>query len=159
MVEGSDDGETWTLLDERTDVEQPFSVYASINHGKPYAFTQKIEKGEIPGDSFVIVDGGATLRLDDPNATIGALRIDCAAGAGAIECFHPAARGKIELINVPDDFLCSNYIVPIDIKGVKNITNLNTWVVTINGKLSNVRARYRNGSIILLHAGLAVTIR
>jgi autotransporter-associated beta strand protein len=159
IVEGSDDGETWTLLDERTDVEQPFSVYTSINHGKPYAFTQKIEKGEIPGDSFVIVDGGATLRLDDPNATIGALRIDCAAGAGAIEWFHPAARGKIELINVSDDFLCSNYIVPIDIKGVKNITNLNTWVVTINGKLSNVRARYRNGSIILLHAGLTVTIR
>ena len=132
-VEGSDDGETWTVLDERAGEPTPSSVYAAVNHGRPYAFTQIREPGALPAESVVTVDAGATLNIKDDAATIGRLRIDCTAGAGTINSFRPAAGGVLELVNVPAEADFSNYELPITVTGVQNAENLRSWTVTIDG--------------------------
>jgi hypothetical protein len=133
MVEGSDDGETWTVLDERTGEPAPSSVYAAVNHGRPYSFSQIREPGAISAESVVTVDAGATLNINDDAAAIGRLRIDCTAGAGTINSFRPAAGGVLELVNVPAEVDFSNYELPITVTGVQNAENLHSWTVTIDG--------------------------
>ena len=159
MVEGSEDGVTWTPLDERANESAPFSVYAAVNHGRPYTFSQIFESGSIPADSVVTVDVGATLNLNDANATIGKLRVDCAAGAGTINSFHPAAGGTLELVNVPEGVSLKSYVVPITVTDVQNAANLRSWTVTVNGAHRGVKATYRDGGIALLYGGTYIIVR
>ena len=159
LVEGSDDGETWTALDERSGEPAPFSVYAAANHGRPYTFSQIVESGSIPAASVVQVDAGAVLNLVDATATVSALRVDCAAGAGTINTFRPAAGGTLELVNVPDVTTLRNYVVPITVTDVQDAANLGSWTVTVNGTRRGVRATYRNGEIVLLSGGTYIIVR
>ena len=159
LVEGSEDGVTWTPLDEHANESAPFSVYAAINHGRPYTFSQIFESGSIPADSVVTVDAGATLNLNDANATIGKLRVDCAAGAGTINSFRPAAGGTLELVNVPEGVSLKSYVVPITVTDVQNAANLRSWTVTVNGAHRGVKATYRDGGIALLYGGVYIIVR
>ncbi len=160
LVEGSEDGVTWTPLDERTNEPAPFSVYAAVNHGRPYTFSQIFESGSIPADSVVTVDVGATLNLNDAEATISKLRVDCAAGAGTINSFRPAAGGVLELMNVPAEVTRLNgYEVPIAVTDVQDTANLRSWTVTVNGAHRGVKATYRDGKIMLLSGGTCVIVR
>jgi len=159
LLEGSDDGDTWTPLDERTDEPAPFSVYASVNHGRPYTFSQIVESGSIPADSVVTVEAGATLNINDANATISKLRVDCAAGAGTINSFRPAAGGTLELVNVPDVTALRNYVVPITVTDVQDAANLRSWAVTVNGTRRGVKATCREGQIVLQKGGTFIIVR
>lgn len=159
LVEGSEDGVTWTPLDEHANESAPFSVYVAINHGRPYTFSQIFESGSIPADSVVTVDAGATLNLNDANATIGKLRVDCAAGAGTINSFRPAAGGTLELVNVPEGVSLTSYVVPITVTGVQNAANLRSWTVIVNGAHRGAKATYRDGGIVLLYGGTCIIVR
>ena len=159
LVEGSEDGVTWTPLDERTNESAPFSVYAAVNHGLPYTFSQIFESGSIPADSVVTVDVGATLNLNDANATISKLRVDCAAGAGTVNSFRPAAGGMIELVNVPNVTTLRNYMVPITVTDVQDAANLRSWTVTVNGVRCAAKVTCRDGKIMLLSGGTCVFVR
>ena len=159
LVEGSEDGVTWTPLDERTNESAPFSVYAAVNHGRPYTFSQIFESGSIPADSVVTVDVGATLNLNDANATISKLRVDCAAGAGTVNSFRPAAGGMIELVNVPNVTTLRNYMVPITVTDVQDAANLRSWTVTVNGVRCAAKVTCRDGKIMLLSGGTCVFVR
>ena len=108
----------------------------------------------------MVVDAGATLNLNDADATIGALRVDCAAGAGTINSFRPAAGGTLELVNVPAEVTRLNgYEVPITVTDVQDAANLRSWVLTVNGERRRVKATYRNGKIMLLSGGTYVIVR
>ena len=160
LVEGSEDGVTWTPLDERTNESAPFSVYAAINHGRPYTFSQIFESGSIPADSVVTVDAGATLNLNDANATISKLHVDCAAGAGTVNSFRPAAGSTLELVKFPAEVSkLSGYEVPITVTDVQDAANLRSWTVTVNGARRGVKATYRNGKIVLRSGGTYVIVR
>ena len=106
-----------------------------------------------------MVDAGATLNLNDANATISKLRVDCAAGAGTINSFRPAAGGTLELVNVPDVTTLRNYVVPITVTDVQDTKNLGSWTVTINGARRGMRATYRDGGIMLLNGGTYIIVR
>ena len=160
LVEGSEDGVTWTPLDERTNESAPFSVYAAVNHGRPYTFSQIFESGSIPADSVVTVEAGATLNLNDANATIGKLRVDYTAGGGTINSFRPAAGGTLELVNFPAEVTrFSGYEVPITVTDVQDAANLRSWTVTVNGVRRAAKVTYRDGKIMLLSGGLTVIVR
>ena len=135
-------------------------MYAAINHGRPYTFSQIFESGSIPADSVVTVDAGATLNLNDANATISKLHVDCAAGAGTVNSFRPAAGGTLELVNFPAEVSkLSGYEVPITVTDVQDAANLRSWTVTVNGARRGVKATYRNGKIVLRSGGTYVIVR
>jgi hypothetical protein len=163
MVEGSVDGETWTTLDERTGVAQPYCLFTAMNAGRPFTFTSlAAEQGRaaLPAGSVVTVDAGATLNLNDAEATISKLRVDCAAGAGTINSFRPAAGGTLELVNFPAEVTrFSGYEVPITVTGVQDAAKLRSWTVTVNGVRRAAKATYRDGKIVLQSGGLTVIVR
>ncbi len=162
MVEGSYDGETWTTLDERTGVAQPYCLFTAMNAGHPFTFTSLVAaqgRAALPDGSVVTVDAGATLNLNDGAATISKLRVDCTAGAGTINSFRPAAGGTLELVNVPDVTTLRNYVVPITVTDVQDANNLGSWIVTINGARRGMRATYRDGGIMLLNGGTYIIVR
>ena len=159
MVEGSDDGETWIVLDERTGEPAPSSVYSAVNHGRPYSFSQIREPGAISAESAVMVDAGATLNINDDAAVIGRLRVDCTAGAGTINSFRPAAGGVLELVNVPAEADFSNYEIPITVADVHDAENLRSWTVTVDGARFPCKPIYRDGKIVMLYGGLCITVR
>ena len=163
LVEGSYDGETWTTLDERTGVAQPYCLYTAMNAGHPFTFTSLAAaqgRAALPDGSVVTVDAGATLNLNDANATIGKLRVDCAAGAGTINSFHPAAGGTLELVNFPAEVTrFSGYEVPITVTDVQDAANFRSWTVMVNGVRSAAKATYRDGKIMLLSGGTYIIVR
>ena len=162
MVEGSVDGETWTTLDARADIAQPYCLYTAMNAGRPFAFSSLAAQGRasLPVESVVTVEAGATLNLNDANATIGKLRVDCVAGAGTVNSFRPAAGGTLELVNVPAEVTrFSGYEVPITVTDVQDAANLRSWTVTVNGVRRAAKVTYRDGKIMLLSGGLTVIVR
>ena len=160
MVEGSVDGNTWTTLDERSGIAQPYCLYTAMNAGHPFTFTAAArESAALPAGSVVTVDAGATLNLNDADATIGALRVDCAAGAGTINSFRPAAGGTLELVNVPAGTSIKGYVLPITITDVQDAANLRRWRVTVNGRPCGYKPVYRDGGITFLSGGIVVIVR
>ncbi len=163
LVEGSYDGETWTTLDERAGVAQPYCLFTAMNAGHPFTFTSLAAaqgRAALPDGSVVTVDAGATLNLNDANATISKLRVDCAAGAGTINSFHPAAGGTLELVNFPAEVSrFSGYEVPITVTDVQNAANFRSWTVTVNGVRRTAKVTYRDGKIMLLSGGTCVFVR
>ena len=163
LVEGSYDGETWTTLDERTGVAQPYCLYTAMNAGHPFTFTSLAAaqgRAALPDGSVVTVDAGATLNLNDGAATISKLRVDCTAGAGTINSFRPATGGVLELVNVPAEVTRLNgYEVPITVTDVQNTAELRSWTVTVNGVRRAAKVTYRDGKIMLLSGGTYVIVR
>ena len=162
MVEGSEDGETWTTLDERAGIAQPYCLYTAMNAGRPFAFSSLAAQGRasLPVESVVTVEAGATLNLNDANATIGKLRVDYTAGGGTINSFRPAAGGTLELVNFPAEVTrFSGYEVPITVTDVQDAANLRSWTVTVNGVRRAAKVTYRDGKIMLLSGGLTVIVR
>ena len=162
MVEGSVDGETWTTLDERAGIAQPYCLYTAMNAGRPFAFSSLAAQGRasLPVESVVTVEAGATLNLNDANATIGKLRVDYTAGGGTINSFRPAAGGTLELVNFPAEVTrFSGYEVPITVTDVQDAANLRSWTVTVNGVRRAAKVTYRDGKIMLLSGGLTVIVR
>ena len=163
LVEGSSDGETWTTLDERTGVAQPYCLYTAMNAGHPFTFTSLAAaqgRAALPDGSVVTVDAGATLNLNDGAATISKLRVDCTAGAGTINSFRPATGGVLELVNVPAEVTRLNgYEVPITVTDVQNTAELRSWTVTVNGVRRAAKVTYRDGKIMLLSGGTYVIVR
>ncbi len=163
MVEGSYDGETWTTLDERTGVAQPYCLFTAMNAGHPFTFTSLAAaqgRASLPAGSVVTVDAGATLNLNDGAATISKLRVDCTAGAGTINSFRPATGGVLELVNVPAEVTRLNgYEVPITVTDVQNTAELRSWTVTVNGVRRAAKVTYRDGKIMLLSGGTYIIVR
>ena len=160
MVEGSDDGETWTILDEHAGEAAPSCVYASVSHGRPYSFSQVVEPGTISSESVVLVDTGAALNMVDAAATISKLRVDCTAGAGTINSFRPAAGGTLELVNVPAEVTRLNgYEVPITVTDVQDAANLRSWTVIVNGDRRAVKAKCIGGKVVLHTGGTYIIVR
>jgi hypothetical protein len=161
LVEGSEDGVTWTPLDERTNESAPFSVYAAINHGRPYTFSQIFESGSIPVDSVVTVDVGATLNLNDASATISQLKVDCTLGGGTINSFRPAAGGTLVLVNVPSEVTSlKGYEIPLAVNPAENAGSVGDWSIVVDGvRRSSCRLKLQNGRLVVVDGSMVIFVR
>jgi hypothetical protein len=161
LVEGSEDGVTWTPLDERTNEFAPFSVYAAINHGRPYTFSQIFESGSIPVDSVVTVDVGATLNLNDASATISQLKVDCTLGGGTINSFRPAAGGTLVLVNVPSEVTSlKGYEIPLAVNPAENAGSVGDWSIVVDGvRRSSCRLKLQNGRLVVVDGSMVIFVR
>ena len=163
MVEGSVDGETWTTLDERAGIAQPYCLYTAMNAGRPFTFSSLAAgqgRAALPVGSVVVVDAGATLNLNDADATIGALRVDCTDGAGTINSFRPAAGGTLELVNIPAEVVSLNhYEVPLTVAGVQNAAALGSWKVTLDGVPRSYRLKIVDGKLTIIDNNTVIFVR
>ena len=72
--------------------------------------------------------------MRDEGVAIGALKIDCATGAGTITRFEPLANGSLYLENADGTEGYSNPF-PITFGTVVNPSNAKTWKIYVNGTL------------------------
>ncbi len=161
QVEGSEDGETWVTLDERAGIAQPYCLFTAMNAGHPFTFDALTETGALPPASVVQVDKGAVMNLNDANATVGSLRVDCALGGGTINTFRPAAGGTLELVNLPADVTSLiGYEVPLTVNGVQNGAALDDWKVVANGVQRNgMKIKVENNRLVFTYGGTLILLR
>lgn len=164
-IEGSFDGETWYVLDERTDASTPHTNCTEYNGGVPYAVTawgDPVEGEEYPfgEDGCVAVAPGAVLELRSEKLVISALSVDCDVGAGTITRFTPAPNGTLYLTTTDPKSVRRGFIVPLTIGEVANARNFASWSVVVNGEAKpNCRLRFANGCLQIDGLGFMLRIR
>ncbi|MBP5321009.1 MAG: hypothetical protein J6334_08465 [Kiritimatiellae bacterium] len=159
-VEGSVDGEHWTVLDDRAGVPQPFCLFTAMNAGHPFPFTGLAsDGGAIPVGSTLQVDAGAVVNLNDPSSTVSALRVDCARGGGTINTFRPAANGLLELVNLPDGLASLvGFEIPLTVTNLQNGDTLAGWTVTVDGVDRGLRVKAVEDHLVLMEGGTVLII-
>lgn len=169
QIEGSLDGYSWTMLDERDDVAQAGGAYTWIYGGSPYysntytnkdTYTYKKGIAIAPRANFpetltggldeVSVATGASL-VAAARVTVQKIAID-AAGMGTIDGFALAEGGVIDLVNAPPN---GSFSVPADLSGV---TLPSSYSITVNGKATRRRISVSNGEIRVVAPGMVLLV-
>lgn len=172
---GSEDGSSWTLLDEHPcsdwnnlELRQaaidatPNVDGAWYNDGIPYAFSSyATSDGLVFGaHARVSVAKGATLDLQSEKMVLDRLAVDCTAGAGTITRFTPAPNGILDLTVEDPKAVRNGFEVPLTVGTVADAKNFASWTVRVNGKENkNRRLAYENGKLVIRAVGFALTIR
>jgi len=142
-VEASADGESWTTMDTRENVDRA-DISASwwMNGGRLFLFNANAASWIFAPTGMVKVAADATLDLTeipDANVSFKGLEIDMTAGAGTITHFAPAANGVLELVNADpatvdaNGQLSTRVALPLTVTTVGDLSNLATWTVVVDG--------------------------
>ena len=163
-VEGSVDGVNWTTLDERVGIAEPYCLYTAMNAGRPYTFDSLAAaqgRAALPEGSEVTVDSGATLNLNDADATIKALKVDCTLGGGTINSLHTTSGGKLSLVNIPADVTSlEGYEVPLEVTPAQGGASFSGWKVVVDGKVStSLKPKLKDGRIVLIGGSTVIFFR
>lgn len=174
-LEGSRDGQTWTLLDDKTDDKTDFATtmagktscwysdgaaFASgavrtgfpIN-GKDASFTP-MDLGALRS---VAVSTGAKLAANGPGLEISALKFDAAGGSGIFKGFTLAEEGTVEVVNATDAY---DQVLPVTFEDCEGTENLSGWTVkSVNGRRRACDLEWRNGELHLLRRGMMLLVR
>lgn len=129
----------------------------------PYALRNETE-AEVLGLSAgvkVQVDAGATLALGNAQTrAISKLVVDCALGGGTIDGMAVAETGVLELVNVADPALVSDWTVPLMLTNVTDASNFKKWTLKVNGQTCDgVRIKFVGGNLKIVPAGFAVFLK
>lgn len=161
---GSADGTNWTVLDNHIcsnwdDMEAraaataltPDLDNAWYNGGAPYSLASYVAGGAAFGPGAVVsVATDATLDLVSVDQTLSHVSVDCAAGAGTITRFTPAANGVLELVNIDVAQVKDTYALPLSVGELAQKANLKNWTVKVNGEpVAGVRVTFKNGQLLV----------
>lgn len=179
-VEASDDGETWTSIETRTDEvhKNPLIYYffdgesangasSVVNiRGKPreyFHFTGYRNDGlaALSEPLSVQVDDGAMLdlRAFTEGQPIGSLTIDMDTGGGTIYGGSAAAGGTLALTNAAASGRDILSPLPLVLDGISGTGNLSSWTVTVDGVERKFRVAMVNGSLCLQPTGTFIIVR
>ena len=172
---GSADGTNWTVLDDHIcsnwdDMDAraaataltPALDNAWYNGGAPYSLAAYVTGGMVFGSGAVVsVATDATLDLVSVDQALSRISVDCAAGAGTITRFTPAANGVLELVNIDAAQLKNAYALPLSVGELAQRANLKSWTVKVNGEpVARVRVTFKNGQLLVgPPVGLILVIR
>ena len=181
-VEASDDGATWTTLDEKVDY-YPFSYmqsngqvdgYNQWNYAPkpvsaifPFFWTTNIASGSV---SFVLngaklrVDRGGVLDVSQTGAAaeVSRLEVDAQLGGGRISSFKPAANGVLDIVNVQESgkLTAAERKVPFAFGEIVNPENLATWKVLSGGvEVEGAYLKLTDTGVKVTGFGLLINIR
>lgn len=177
-VEASDDGKSWEVVDERSNVALPLEDYAIFYDGTVYnrkdgfaddfhpaetfRFKGYLSKGLVPLATplSVQVDEDAKLNLKafTGGQSIGALTYDAALGAGEIENAVFAANGTLYYTSASGK-PARGTVLPYLLTNCSGLENLKTWSVVINGKATAWRVSVQNGQLTLISPGLFIVVQ
>lgn len=146
-LEGSFDGETWYLLDEKSiGSGAPTSANTWYNGGVAYV----ADLSQVPADDL----------------TLAGLSVDCAPDAvhGTLAKFNPAENGTLTLVNVSAEALKGGLIeVPLAVSAFAPgaAAKLKTWTVSADGvALEGWTVAVRDGRLVLRkRMGLIILIQ
>lgn len=159
-VETSPDGNNWTEVDVRDDVDPADLSGYWMNGGKMFLFNANAASWTFSPTGMVKVAAGATLDLSEiptENIAIRGLEVDVENGGGSITKFVPSPDGLLSLDNVPAESLDANgliaspLVLPVSIETVSGADNLASWSVVANGVP-------QNGAKVLLTSGGAIKV-
>ena len=153
IVEGSNDGTNWTLIDDRRDTGRAYTWstvtssgdgaegYNWVNNGEPFRWNRGAPSGvSFDCDASVQVDAGGTLDITAANSgrdVLAKLTVDRTLGCGTIRGATLAANGTLDIVSAEEPE--KTFAVPLKLDGVDGVANLSNWRVTVNGgELSRV---------------------
>lgn len=177
VLEGSADGQTWTVIDERAGVVPPSTggggtgSYVNTgrllwyNDGVAFDLTSRaIAPGAadgatdaIPAGSVVEVKAGATLDVQMAEG-IGALRVDML-DAGTLTQFIVEPNGTLDIVNANGQI--AGLTLPLMIGEIVDRTNLASWTVYVDGVLQSGKTLSvdADGRLCLLAKGTLVIVQ
>ena len=182
-VEASDDGESWTTVETRTDVTHAYpsgtyyffdgeAAYVAAGNspvqvrGKPiefFHFTDYRNDGlaTLADPLSVQVDQDATLdlRAFSDGQPINRIAIDLSSGGGTIYGGTVAAGGTLVLTNVAASGYDLSGALPLTVDGLGETVNLKAWTVVIDGAPSKYKVMCSNGQLVLVPPGVCIIIR
>lgn len=135
-LEGSADGVSWILLDERSiGTAAPGAEHTWYNSGTPYDMDLREAKDDLPSVGSLAVDGASS-------------------ETGTLTAFRPASDGMIAVVNVPSTALAGGRVeLPLVVRDAVDGANatLKTWRVSVDGEeLSGWRVMILDGRFVLL---------
>lgn len=181
-VEMSDDGETWTTLDEKVDYYcraynnvpqsggegyQYWNMPGPQGEKIPFFWTTNIAPGSV---SFALngaklrVDRGGVLDVSQTGAAaeVSRLEVDAQLGGGRISSFKPAANGVLDIVNVQESgkLTAAERKVPFAFGEIVNPENLATWTVLSGGvEVEGAYLKLTDTGVKVTGFGLLITIR
>lgn len=159
LLEGSCDGISWFVVDDRVNVPHPTTFFTDFNDGTPFELAVLSNGGVvIPPASKVTVANNATLNVASNAGQIGALCVDCENGGGTITLLNCAANGALYLTGA--DPIPNGYVVPLTISQTLNAENIKSWRIYFNGEpLAGMGAQIVNNQLVLNTKGLIFMVR
>lgn len=179
MIEGSQDGASWTVLtnatygvwNEGTGAYDKPAIAAKQWYSTFTDFAANRVLGEnegfrIPGRpdwngpaalanvSQVLVTSNAVLAAEG-SVSIGALAVDCASG-GTLKGFVMKPVGTLSLVNVPRSR--SGFILPITFDDVAGLTNLEKWTIRLSGVAKPAKAVVKDGKVRIFLPGFMLIV-
>ncbi len=168
-LEGSADGQNWTMLDDHTDYDA-----TSMTNGHAhcwYSDMQPVGSSEtrtgfaIAGDassantaqacaSSISVGANGTLA-GSHGAVLSRLSID-AADAGKIKGFAFAENGSLAVTGT----IVPGGMALLEFENVKGLENLSQWTLTVNGRTGRgYSARAVDGRLVIFRRGTVITVK
>jgi len=148
IVEGSNDGTNWTLIDDRRETGRAYtwsSVASSgdgaegynwVNGGEPFRWNRGAPSGvSFDCDASVQVDAGGTLDVTAASSgrdVLAKLTVDRTVGGGTIRGATLAANGTLDIVSSSEPM--RGFTLPFKLHGVEGVANLLNWRVTVNGE-------------------------
>lgn len=164
-VEVSDDGITWTEIEERTNqvfaLSGSYPTYDNVayskddaNAGELFRFSGYVAGGLSADPAKAVsaqVDDGATLDLSaftEPPQKIDAITIDLAAGGGTIRGGAIAAGGVLNVVNASQGFSRGTPL-PLVLDGVTDAANFAGWTVVVDGVAIQDTPKLRGDGLVV----------
>ena len=169
-LEGSVDGHSWTMLDDRINYDAD-----SLTNGHEhcwYSDLQPVGSSEtrtgfaIAGDassanmaqacaSSISVGANGTL-VGSHGAVLSKLSID-AADAGKVKGFAFAENGSLA---VTGTIVPGGMALPVEFENVKGLENLSQWTLTVNGRTGRgYSAMAVDGRLVIFRRGTVITVK
>lgn len=163
-LEASVDGDTWTLIDTRTDAGATPTATKTESEKFPVTWppASSGSSGEsaFAAGSRVLVADRARLVLDDDGATeIHGLEIDAVDGAGTIENFKAANTGAIYLTNVESVSELARAGDLITFENTSERPSFAGWTVYVNGRQTSLRVAATATGMRLVKPGSELILR
>ena len=167
-LEGSQDGRSWTMLDDRTSYDaealtnghahcwysdlQPVGT-SETRTGFPVNGSASIANFATARASSISVGANGTL-VGSRGATLSSLLVDVA-DAGKIQGIGFTENGRLDVIGTVGS---GGVALPMEFVDVVGLDNLSRWTLTVNGR-SNYSAKVSGGRVTIYRKGCVVVFR
>lgn len=172
-LEASSNGLDWEIVDIRSN--QTFNIggtyysYDNVSYTKKspntkefFRFTGYRHGGLAVMDPLSVqVDEDATLDLlaFDDGQPIDAITIDFASGAGTVKGGKIVANGTLTLLNVEENGVNLDDVLPIIFDGTKGTENFASWTVFVDGRKIRRKISYSDRRITVPPTGLVIMVK
>ena len=168
VVEASEDGVNWTVVDSRSGVIPGDNTgYIRFFDGETqptpkFRLSGYVSPGvqNMPAAAAVQVDSGATLDFSSVTGgqSVNEIVIDLSAGCGTLTNAKAASAGTVRLIGVQTGYGAIE--TPFVTTGIADSENLSAWSVVVDGKVRRGwKVRVQGGTLAVVPPGMVMVVQ